>query len=50
MFTPPAAPGAYQEHLNPFGPCRRPARPGMKYGPMRHFFASSSAAALIAGV
>ena len=31
-------------------PCRRRATAGMKYGPMRHFFASLSAESLMAGV
>ena len=50
MLTPPDAPGAYQEHLYPLGAVPSVGEAGMKYGPMRHFFASLSAESLIAGV
>ena len=53
MFTPPRAPGAYHEQLycaGPFLPLPSAGDAGMKYGPMRHFFASFSAESLMAGV
>ena len=50
IFTPPLAPGAYHEHLNPVLPLPSAAAGGMKYGPMRQRLAIFSAESLMAGV